>query len=288
MSSENKMPAPSKPTKTSDTYYKFRDDLEKMDESQLDGLDFRHYSRDMKRLITREKKLRKEKSSPKDTTDLLMKMVEVLRPDQAAEFKDRYQNPPKIPNAKRPRKTPKKERTPNAPSDIPPGKKESVPKGVAVSGKGTTPKPKRAYHFKEYHEDISKKVQDISYTTKFWTLDLKSKVSIAGSFLCCNIACNKEWEDRAISVIIRGSHGPEILEYNVFAYDRNCRKCGFLAVMNIKKTNFINLVTRQLRRWKEEFQPPSRHDLGYCEGCKTRNCPKLKTNSLGNKYHLLL
>ncbi|EGX52938.1 hypothetical protein AOL_s00007g274 [Orbilia oligospora ATCC 24927] len=269
------MSAPQKPIKGSKAYEKFRQALEKMDRSELGNLEFRRYSRDMKRLIIQEKKLRKSSNkgiSKKETTDILIKMVEVLRPEQAATFKNRYQNPPKKPTLER---------------------SGEAKKQALLKSKKNDPNYTHAYcTFKMYHEDVSKKVGGISFNSKFWTLGLKAQKYIAGSSTCSNPSCSKEWEHKKIGMVIRGSREPEVLDYHVFVRNQRCKSCGSLALMQLKKTTYVKIVARQLNEWKEEDQP-SRHDLGYCEECKTRKCPNLKpdgveghvTSALG-KLHL--
>ncbi|KAF3102659.1 hypothetical protein TWF706_005294 [Orbilia oligospora] len=290
------MSVPRKHTKKSEIYGNFCPVLGDMDELDFDTLDVRRYCRDVERLIGRQKKLGESTSkrrSEKDTIDTLIEEVEVLRLEEDATFKGRHQTPPKKPKPQSPREVPAREG--RRPAAVKPQKKNTY---AHLKSNQTSPEYFRS---KLHHKDLSKKVEGISFNSKFWTLGRQAKKYIVGSSICSNPYCNKEWQQNEVEIIIRGSRTPqnapicdeweqeqpEVLDYHVFVDNQKCQSCGSLAFIQLKKGTYIKIVARQLKEWKEEVVQPPHHDIGYCGKCtRTRKCPNCKTKPKSVEGHV--
>ncbi|KAK6339703.1 hypothetical protein TWF718_009097 [Orbilia javanica] len=176
------------------------------------------------------------------------------------------------------------------PSYIPPQNVETISaKQKPVAPKGKKPKPALPAHpnttrqpphsFQpNYHNAIFPKVNNAAFWKDLQEGHRTADTALPGIFTCCNPKCEATRGTKTVPAVIRGYYDFGALHYNVTIAHQRCGSCNSLTRMSPDddfKREYVDKVVYQLERWNEEFEGLSRHDQGFCVGCKTRNCPKL-------------
>ncbi|KAK6498902.1 hypothetical protein TWF481_011472 [Arthrobotrys musiformis] len=206
----------------------FRRELWKMDRSYLDNLRLLGYSETQRGLI-RDEILRRRLLEPQNAMDILIGMFGPLYSDPNP-FEEHYTAHQPTTNF------------PNSPSHS----------EYTVCGKAKG-EPEFWYLFEKHHEQVNIKVDGVTFRSNIQCGSLIASTNLEGYFICPNRLCRMEWESRRVATFIRGSRGPDTLEYNAMVFKQQCGVCDSLAIMELDTEVYIGAVTRQLKLWKQCF-----------------------------------